>query len=139
MAIGSEKDTLITSHFWHVLIDLLGIKPKLSTAINPETDGQTERANQTIEQYLCHYCSCKQDYWDELLPIAEFVYNSAKLETTGISLFEANYGMLPSQSWEPLNETPYINPVSKILENVLKEIWEILRENVLKAQVRTVR
>ena len=118
MDIVSDRDTKTTLHLWQVLMDLLGIKTKLSTAFHPETDGQTERVNQTIEQYLCHYCSWKQDDWDELLPIAEFTYNSAKSETTGISPFEANYGMLPSQSWYPLNKTPYINSLSKVLENV---------------------
>ena len=79
-------------------MDLLGIKSKLSTAFHPETDGQTKRVNQTIEQYLRHYYSWKQDDSNELLPIAEFAYNSAKSETTGISPFEANYGILLRQS-----------------------------------------
>ena len=137
--IVSGRDTKITSHFWQVLMDLLGIKTKLSTAFHPETDRQTERVNQTIEQYLRHYCSRKQDDWDELLPMAEFAYNSAKTETTGIFPFEAHYGMLPRQSWEPRNKTPYINPASKVLENVWNGIWERLRENILKAQVRMAR
>ena len=71
--------------------------------------------------------------------MAEFAYNSAKSETTVISPFEANYGMLLRQSLEPLNKTPYINPASKVLENVCKGIWERLRENILKGQVRTAR
>ena len=79
-------------------MDLLGIQTKLSTAFHPETDGQTEWVNQTIKQYLRHYYSWKQDDWDELLQMVEFAYISAKSETTGISPFEANYGMLPKQS-----------------------------------------
>ena len=71
--------------------------------------------------------------------MAELVYNSAKSETTGLSPFEANYGMLPRQVWEPLNKTPYINPASKVLKNVWKGIWERLMENILKAQVRMAR
>ena len=47
--IVSDKGTKITSHCWQVLMDLLEIKTKLSTAFYPETDGQTERVNQTIE------------------------------------------------------------------------------------------
>ena len=114
-------------------MDLLGITTKLSTAFHPETDGQTERVNQTSEQYLRHYCSWKQHNWDDLLPMAEFAYNYAKSKTTGISPFEANYEMLPKQSWEPLNKTPYINPASKLLKTVWKGIWERLRKNILKA------
>ena len=90
----------------------------MSTAFHPETDGQTERVNQTIEQYLRHYCSWKQDNWDEPVPLAEFAYNSAKSETTGMSPFKANHGMLPKQSWEPQNKTRYVNPASTTLENV---------------------
>ena len=45
--IVSDRDTKVTSHFWQALMDLLGIQTKLSTAFHPETDGQTERVNQT--------------------------------------------------------------------------------------------
>ena len=103
--IVSDRDAKITSHFWQALMDLLGVRTKLSTAFHPETDGQTERVNQTIEQYLRHDCSWKQDDWSELRPMAELAYNSTKSETTGMSPFEANYGMLPKQTWEPLNKT----------------------------------
>ena len=65
--------------------------------------------------------------------MAEFAYNSTKSETTSISPYEANYEMLPRQSWEPLNKTLYVNPASTLLENVCKGTWECLRENILKA------
>ena len=71
--------------------------------------------------------------------MAEFVYNSPKSVTTGISPFQTKYEMLPRQSWEPLTKTPYINPESQVLENVWKGIWKCLRENILKAQVRIAR
>ena len=56
--------------------------------------------------------------------MAESAYNSAKPETTGMSPFKANYGMLPKQTWEPLNKTPYVKPASSLLENVWKGTWE---------------
>ena len=71
--------------------------------------------------------------------MAEFAYNTAKSETTGMSPFEANYGMLLKQSWEPLNKTPYVNPASTTLENVWKCTWKRLWENILKAQIRTAK
>ena len=71
--------------------------------------------------------------------MAEFMYNSAKSETPGISPFEAHYGMLPRQSCELLNITSYINPANKVLNNVWKGIWEHVREIILKAQVQTAR
>ena len=81
-------------------MDSLGITSKLSTAFHPETDGQTERINQILEEYLRHYCSWKQDDWEELLPLAEFAINSCSSEATSMSPFEANYGYLPRQTWE---------------------------------------
>ena len=55
--IISDRDTKLTSHFWQVLIDLLGVRSKLFMVFHLETDGQTKRVNQTIEQYLRHYWS----------------------------------------------------------------------------------
>ena len=58
--------------------------------------------------------------------MVEFAYHSTKSETTGISPFEANYGMLPKQSWEPLNKTPYINPASNTDNYCLeRDFWTI--------------
>ena len=54
-----DRDTKVISLFWKKLIDLMGIVSKLSTAFHPQTDGQTERVNQILEQYLRHYCSWK--------------------------------------------------------------------------------
>jgi len=53
-------------------VDQLGIKHKQSTAYHPQTDGQTERTNQTLEQYLRCYLNCRQNNWVELLPLAQF-------------------------------------------------------------------
>ena len=96
--IISDRDTKINSHFWQQLMDLLGVKSAMSTAYHPETDGQTERVNKTLEEYLRHYCTWKQDDWEDLLPLAELGYNSAQLEATGIRLFYANYGLEPRQA-----------------------------------------
>ena len=62
-------------------IDLLGVKSKLSIAFHLKIDGQTESINQMIEQYLRHYCLWNQDDCDELLPMAEYAYNSTMFES----------------------------------------------------------
>jgi len=64
----------------------------VSTAFNPETDGQTKILNQTLNQYLRSYCSYYQDDWVEVLPFAEHAYNIALSETAKASIFEINYG-----------------------------------------------
>ncbi|KFY86131.1 hypothetical protein V498_07592 [Pseudogymnoascus sp. VKM F-4517 (FW-2822)] len=69
--IISDRDKLFTSKFWKSLMALLGTNHKLSTAFHPQTDGQTERLNQTLEQYLRSYVNHQQDNWVQILPIAQ--------------------------------------------------------------------
>jgi len=61
-----------------------------------EGDGQTERMNQTLEQYLQIYCNYQQDNWAECLSLAEFVFNNSPSATTGVSPFFANKGYHPN-------------------------------------------
>jgi RNase H-like domain found in reverse transcriptase/Reverse transcriptase (RNA-dependent DNA polymerase)/Integrase zinc binding domain/Chromo (CHRromatin Organisation MOdifier) domain/gag-polyprotein putative aspartyl protease len=99
--IISDRDKLFTSKFWTSLMAQLGANHKLSTAFHPQTDGQTERLNQTLEQYLRNYVNEKQDNWVELLPTAQFAYNSAKSEPTGVTPFFANHGYEPEAYRQP--------------------------------------
>jgi len=85
-----------------ILDSAIGSKHKLSTTAHPQTDGQTERTNQTLEQYLRCYINYQQDNWVELLPLAQFAYNSAKTEATQESPFYANYGLEPTAYQEPI-------------------------------------
>ncbi len=86
----SDRDSRFQSKFWLSLMELINVDIRLSTAFHPQTDGQTERVNQVLEQYLRSYCSYQQDDWAELLPLAEHAYNSAVSESTKMSPFEAN-------------------------------------------------
>ena len=70
----------------------LGVKSKLSTAYHPQTDGQTERLNQVVEQYLRLYINFQQDNWAKLLLVAQLAYNTTVTETTKVTPFFANYG-----------------------------------------------
>jgi hypothetical protein len=76
----------------------LGIEPSKSTAYHPETDGQTERVNQILEQYLRIFCSYRQDDWARLLPVAEFAYNNTPSESTKLSPFFIEYGRNPQRA-----------------------------------------
>src|SRR5438552_16891723 len=75
--------------------DKLGAKTKLLTAYHPQTDGQTERTNQSLEQYLRIYCNYQQDDWVAWLPLAEFHLNNIMQERTGVSAYYASYGFHP--------------------------------------------
>lgn len=59
--IISDRDTRFRARFWQTLMNKLGTKHKLSTAYHPQTDGQTERLNQTLEEYLRSYVNYQQN------------------------------------------------------------------------------
>jgi hypothetical protein len=79
----------------------------MSTAFHPQTDRQTKRINQTIETYLRYYVNYKQDNWVSLLPLAQFAYNSAELEGTGVTPFYANFRYTPEVYQTLLINTAY--------------------------------
>ena len=64
----------------------------MSIAFHPQTDGQIERMNRTLEEMLRAYSTYNQDQWDEYLPAAEFAYNNSKQQSTGHTPFELDCG-----------------------------------------------
>ena len=71
---------------------MLGIRTKLSIAFHPQTNRQTERMNQELEQYLQFFIEYRQKDWPEWLAAAEFAINNKVHMATKISPFMANYG-----------------------------------------------
>jgi transposase InsO family protein len=98
----TDRDKLFTSNYWKTLVAAMGIKHKLSTAFHPQTDGQTERNNQTLEAYLRHYVNYVQDNWVALLPMAQVAINNNASETTHVTPFYANFGKDPNLFMEAL-------------------------------------
>ncbi|MBW0496704.1 hypothetical protein O181_036419, partial [Austropuccinia psidii MF-1] len=94
-SIVSDRGSLFVSSFWTNLCQQLKISRDLSTAYHPETDGQTERVNQILEQYLRMYVSYHQDDWNTWLPLAEFAYNNSDHSSTKQSPFFTVYGRDP--------------------------------------------
>jgi hypothetical protein len=100
-SIISDRGPQFASRFWKYLCNSLHIEPCLSTAFHPETDGQTQRTNSVMEQYLRAYVNYQQDNGAQYLPLAEFTANNHVSETTGLSPYFANYGMHPKLDLEP--------------------------------------
>ncbi|CAI7834108.1 unnamed protein product [Closterium sp. NIES-54] len=92
----SDRDPRFTSRFWQEVIKTLGTKLKMSSAFHPQTDGQTERTNRTLEQMLRSFISPTQDDWDELLPVVEFAVNNSVHESTHEKPFVLNSGRHPT-------------------------------------------
>jgi hypothetical protein len=94
-SIVSDRDVKFTSHFWKELHRLMDVKLAMSTAFHPQTDGQTERANQTLKTILRAFVDQRQTNWDLLLPAAEFAYNNSVNPSTGYTPFFLNSGFHP--------------------------------------------
>lgn len=95
-SIVSDRDPKFTSEFWRAYHKRLGTKLNMSTSRHAQTDGQTERANQTLEDMLRAYVSPYHDDWDEHLVAAEFAYNDSVNVSTGYTPFFLNYGEHPT-------------------------------------------
>jgi hypothetical protein len=94
-SIVSDRDTKFTSEFWVEWIRLQGSTQMLSTAFKPSTDGQSERCNRFIEDYLRNYISPLQDAWSSHLATCEFAFNARYHESIKMSPFEADLGYIP--------------------------------------------
>ena len=99
-SIISDRGAIFTSKFWFSLCYFLEVKRRLLIAFHPQTDGQTERQNSTMEAYLRAFVNFKQNDWVRLLPMAEFTYNNAKNASTGHTPFELNCGYHPRMSYK---------------------------------------
>ena len=121
----SDRDRIFTSGFWREFLAHMNVKPNLSTAFHPQTDGQTERVNQVLEQYLRVFCNYQQDNWEELLPLAELAYNNATHTSTGQTPFFANYGhhpTLPATVRVPESSNPAVESLTKSFRDLHKHL-----------------
>jgi hypothetical protein len=100
----SDRGPQFASAFARELARILHYDVRLSTAYHPQTDGQTERANQEIETYLRIFCANKPHDWSKFLTSAEFVHNSVPHSSTKVSPFSLILGYEP-RAYPPLGKT----------------------------------
>ena len=89
--IVSDRDAKFTTTFWKGLFGGMGTKLNFSTAYHPQTDGQTERTNQILENMLRMYVINRPSKWEDYLHLAEFAYNNIYQSSSKTSPFEALY------------------------------------------------
>ena len=132
--VTSNQGTEFVSHFFWSLRKALNMHLHFTSGYHPEGDGQTECANQTLEQYLRSYCNYQQDNWSELLPLAEFAYNNAPSATTGVSPFFANKGYHPNISVYPERDMTSARAREYAVD--LDSLHQYLCEEMANAQLR---
>ncbi|KAJ9534125.1 hypothetical protein QJQ45_002118 [Haematococcus lacustris] len=137
--IVSDRDPRFTSAFWQELFKLTGTHLNMSTANHPQTDGQTERANRTLEDMLRNYVSPHHDDWDQHLTAAEFAYNASVQASTGYTPFRLNSGQEPytplTLSVPPSAVQGDSESASGFLQRMARDIASATH-NLVKAQER---
>src|SRR5712691_6011799 len=94
--IISDRDPRFTSHFSKAVCKATNIQQNISSAFHPRTDGQTERMNLWVENYLREFVNGRQDNWSTLLPLAEYAHNSWKHEHTKYTPHQLIIGINPT-------------------------------------------
>ena len=140
-SILSDRDPRFTAHFWRAFWAQLGTTLTMSTAYHPQTDGQTERANRTLEEMLRSRINFKQTDWDDHLAAAELAINNAQQASTGFSPFRLNYGQ---EVQLPLDQAiaglrPSNNPEAAERISRLKADLALAQANIGRAQQRQSR
>jgi hypothetical protein len=128
--IVSDRDPKFTSRFWKDLFNILGTKLSLSTSAHPETDGQTERTNRSLEVLLRHFVNQQLTNWAKLLAPLEFAYNST-INSLGKTPFEIVYG------YNPPNFLTKISGVNTSVPSVeeIKTGWLAIKDLISESQM----
>ena len=135
LSIISDRGSLFVSKFWQSFQSALGTRVKLSTAYHPQTDGQTERVNQVLEDMLRACVISFGKGWEKYLPLAEFSYNNSYQASLQMAPFEVLYGRKcrTPLNWSETGERSLFGPD---VINEAEEKVRVIRENLKAAQSR---
>lgn len=132
--VVSDRGSLFTSKLWSKLAYLSNTKLRLSTAFHPQTDGQTERANQTLEHYLRCFIDEQQTNWPKLLATAMYACNNSYNATTGMTPAEVLLGYSPDFRIRVEDDTIVEGvPAARARIDKLQRLRERLKEQWRKA------
>jgi hypothetical protein len=129
----SDRGPQFVAEFTRELYRLLGIKLATSTAYHPQTDGQTERLNQELEQYIRLFVNERQDDWEDLLPLAEFQYNNHVHSSTQQTPFMLDTGRHPRMGFEPHQQPSRLEAVADFQQRMADALTEA-RAALVKAK-----
>ncbi|CAN6679304.1 unnamed protein product [Malus baccata var. baccata] len=133
--IFSDRDPRFTSKFWVAFQESLGTRLLYSTAYHPQTDGQSEKTIQTLEDMLRYSVLQFNDGWHDCLDLMEFAYNNNFHSSIGMSPFGALYGKSchTPLCWSEVGERVLVGP--EIVEETTQNI-QAIRSNLKAAEDR---
>ena len=133
--IVSDRDLRFTTHFWKSFQKAMGTRLTMSTAFHPQTDGQSERTIQVLEDMLRACILDHKGSWEEHLPLVEFTYNNSYQASIRMAPYEALYGR-PCRSplcWTEVEESSIIGP--DLIRDTSEKV-SLIRQRLLMAQSR---
>ena len=132
VSIVSDRDPRFTAHFWKSFQKAMGTRLTMITTFHPQTDGQSERTIQVLEDILRACVLDHKGRWEEHLPLVEFAYNNSYQASIHMAWYEALYGR-PCRSllcWTEVGESSITGP------NLIKDTSEkvsLIRQRLLTA------
>lgn len=134
LKLVSDRDPRLMGHYFQEWCKQRGIRHAPSTAYHPQTDGQTERYNRVLEDYLRHYVDPTLDNWDSLLPAAQFAVNNAWHESVQNTPFFLNFGQHPL--WKANVRTESKVPAAHAYTQGIEEAVQRAKQCLQRAQQR---
>ena len=132
-SIVSDRDKIFLSSFWQQLFKLQGTTLKMSSSYHPQTDGQSEVVNKTLEMYLRCFVFENPKAWTNFLPWAQYWYNTSYHHSLGMSPFKVLYGRDPPalvRYQHNLQDSPTIQSTLQQRDLILDR----LKANLARAQ-----
>jgi hypothetical protein len=108
-----------------------GVILAFSTAYHPQTDGQSEVVNKSVENYLRCIVNDKPNDWTQWLPLAEYCYNTSNHHSSKITCFQAMHGYLPPRLITYMPGTTQLPAIEDQLKN-RDELLNLLKQNLQK-------
>ncbi|PRQ56667.1 putative nucleotidyltransferase, Ribonuclease H [Rosa chinensis] len=133
--IVSDRDPIFLSHFWKAFYKLQGTQLCHSSAYHPQSDGQTEVVNRSVEHYLRCFVADKPTSWNNLLHWAEWWYNTTYHSAIKMPPFQAVYGVPPPTVMRYVPGSTAVHSVDLALQD-RDAFLQSLRENMAMAQNR---
>jgi len=131
--VVSDRGPQFIASFTKKLYRLLGVRLSSSTAWHPQMDGQTERVNQELDQFLCLFVNEQQNDWYDLLPIVEFQHNNHVYSVIQQPPFLLDTGWIPRMGFEPSQAPSRLETVNEFTE-WMKSAMEEAKSAIRKAQ-----
>ncbi|KAG1962189.1 retrotransposable element [Pimephales promelas] len=135
--IVSDRGPQFTSQFWREFCRLIGASVSLSSGFHPQSNGQAERANQTVGRILRSLSFRNPASWSEQLPWAEYAHNSLPSSATGLSPFQSSLGYQPPLFSSQLADSNV--PSAQAFVQRCERTWRRVRSALCRYRAQTVR